>query len=275
MSETPAWDQETNPGLLAVYLRQLQAEKKRADDLLNIVIPVATALSVEQDFNRLLERILLEAKALCGADAGTLYLRTPDDRLQFMIVRTTSLGLALGGTTDRPVPFPPLRLYDEATGAPNERNVATYTVLRGAVVNLPDVGRAEGFDFSGTRAFDRLTGYRSISLLTIPLRHGPERVTGVIQLLNALAPDTGQIIPFDPALHPVVEALASLAAIALDAYQREQGLRQQIQALRIEIDQAKKARQVAEITETDYFRRLQDRARTLRARTSPTRPPEE
>ena len=42
--------------------------------LLDIVIPVAIALSVEQDFNRLLERILLESKTLCRADAGTLYV---------------------------------------------------------------------------------------------------------------------------------------------------------------------------------------------------------
>lgn len=243
---------------------------ERDSALLDIVIPVAIALSVEQDFNRLLERILVESKELCRADAGTLYLRTPDDRLEFMIMRTTSLGLALGGTTGQPIPYPALPLYDRATGAPNRNNVATYTALEDRLVSIVDVYEAEHFDFSGARQFDQLTGYRSASLLTIPLKHGPDRVIGVIQLLNAQDPASGAVVSFDEALFPVVQALASLAAIALAAHQREQALHQQIRALRIEIDEARKARQVAEITDTDYFRDLRQRARALRERAGGT-----
>jgi GAF domain-containing protein len=236
------------------------------DALLDVVVPVAIALSVEQDFNRLLERIVLESKALCRADAGTLYLRTPDDRLEFIIMRTTSLGLALGGTTGQPISYPPLPLYDPATGHPNHHNVATYTALEDRLISIADVYREQQFDFSGTRKFDQMTGYRSTSLLTVPLKHGPVQVIGVIQLLNAQDPANGAIVPFDESLHPVVQALASLAAIALVAHQRVQGLRQQIQELRVEIDEARKIRQVAEITETDYFRDLRQRARALRER---------
>ena len=238
--------------------------------LLDVVIPVAIALSVEQDFNRLLERIVLESKALCRADAGTLYLRTPDDRLEFMIMRTTSLDLALGGTTGQPIPYPALPLNDPTSGQPNRHNVATYTVLEDRLVSIADVYQEEQFDFSGTRQFDQLTGYRSTSLLTVPLKHGPDRVIGVIQLLNAQDPASGAVVPFEEALHPIVQALASLAAIALTAHQREQGLRQQIQELRVEIDDVRKAREVAEITETDYFRDLRQRARALRERVAGT-----
>lgn len=241
----------------------------RDSALLDIVIPVAIALSVEQDFNRLLERIVVEAIALCHADAGTLYLRTPDDRLAFMILRTISLGLALGGTTGEPIPYPPLRLYDSETGEPNHRNVATYTALEDRLVSIADVRQAQHFDFSGTRQFDTRTGYRSTSLLTVPLKHGPDHVIGVIQLINAQG-SAGATVPFDETLHPVVQALASLAAIALAAHQREQGLRQQIHELRVEIDETRKVKQVAEITETDYFRELRQRARTLRERASGT-----
>jgi hypothetical protein len=72
------------------------------------------------------------------------------------------------------------------------------------------------------------------------------------------------VIPFDPGFQPVVEALSTLAAAALEVYLREEGLRRQIETLHIQIDEAKRARHVTEITESDYFRRLQTRARELR-----------
>jgi hypothetical protein len=74
------------------------------------------SLSVERDNDRLMERILLEAKGLCNADGGTLYLRTNDDKLQFVIMRTDSLRVALGGTTGKEITFPSLRMYNEETG---------------------------------------------------------------------------------------------------------------------------------------------------------------
>src|SRR3954451_9233803 len=118
---------------VAAYRRQVLHERKRADALLDVVIPAAIQLSVEQDFDRQLERILIGAKALCNADGGTLYLRT-GDYLQFMLMHTTSLDLVMGGTTGTPIPYPTLRLYDAATGQPNDRHIATYAVSRGSTV---------------------------------------------------------------------------------------------------------------------------------------------
>jgi DNA repair ATPase RecN len=53
-------------------------------------------------------------------------------------------------------------------------------------------------------------------------------------------------------------------SMAREVYAREQRLRQQVQELRIELSEARQARQVAEITETDYFRQLQAEAQSLR-----------
>ena len=61
------------------------------------LIAIGLALSAEKDTNRLMERILLEAKDMGNADGGTLYIRTKDDVLLFEIVRTDSLGIAQGG----------------------------------------------------------------------------------------------------------------------------------------------------------------------------------
>ena len=248
------------------YRAQLAAAERRFDDVLDALVPVSVALLLERDFNRLLEKILLGAKALCHADGGTLYLRTADDRLQFAILHTDSLRLALGGSTGQPIPYEPVPLFDVSTGEPNHRNIAAYAALSGSTVNIADAYETAGFDFSGTRAFDRQTGYRSTSLLTIPLKDGQGRVIGVIQLLNAQDPASGRVIPFESARQRVVEALAALAGVALEAYLREQSLRQEIQQLRIEVDEARKEREAAEITATDSFRRLQERARARRSR---------
>ncbi len=249
------------------YLSRLKKENERSEKLLNIVIPIGVALSAEKDFNRLLEMILLEAKTLCNADGGTLYLRTEEDRLKFVIMRNDSLNIALGGTTGKEISFPPLPMYDEVTGEPNNHNVATYAALSGTSISIADVYQAEGFDFSGTREFDQKTNFRSKSFLTIPLKNNLNQVIGVLQLLNAQDLKTGEIIAFDEYLQRMIESLSSLAAVALEVYIREQSLRQEIEQLRIEIDRVKQSRQVAEIAETDYFQQLQRKARDFRKET--------
>lgn len=253
------------------HLRQIQREKKRVDDLLHVVIPIGVALTAEKDYNRLLERILLEAMRLCNADGGTLYLRTDDGRLRFEIIQNRSLNIALGGTTGKEVPFAPLRLYNETTGEPNHHYVVTHAALTGRSISIPDAYDADGFDFDGTKSFDRQTGYRSQSFLNVTLKNNLNQVIGVLQLINAVEPATGQVIAFDQHLQQMIESLSSLAAAALEAYRREQRLRREIEELRIEIDEVKKARQVADITETDYFQQLQQKARHLRAEISSAR----
>ena len=74
-------------GRLQETLQQTQREKKRADDLLHVVIPIGVQLAAEKDFNRLLENVLVEAKAFCHAQAGILYLLNPENELQAVIYR--------------------------------------------------------------------------------------------------------------------------------------------------------------------------------------------
>jgi GAF domain-containing protein len=255
------------------HLRQLERQKLRYQQLSQVVVPIGIALSAERDFNRLLELILLESMALCGADGGSLYLRTDDDQLTFAITRNASLGIATGGTTGLPNALPPLRLYDEATGLPNHRHVASYAALRRELVNVADAYQPAEFDFAGPRAFDALTGYRSTSFLACPLVGSDQAVIGVLQLINALDPDSGQVIPFDRDLEQLLSAMASLAAVALEAYRREARLRAQLDDLRIEIDQGRKEREVAEITTTSYFRDLVLAAREYRGESVVAGPP--
>jgi sigma-B regulation protein RsbU (phosphoserine phosphatase) len=185
-------------------------------DLREVILPLGISLSTEKNTDRLLEKILLEAKAMCRADAGTLYVRTRDDRLQFSIMLTDSLGVALGGTTGTEIPFPPLRLLDPETGAPNHRNIATYAALQGQSVNIGDIYTTKEFDFTATRAFDARNNYRSISTLTVPLKDNTGAVIAVLQLLNATDPANGETIPFNSYHQLVVESLASQAAVVFN-----------------------------------------------------------
>jgi len=247
-------------------LQRITDEKKRADELLELIIPLGVALSAEKDFDRLLEMILLDAKMICNADGGTLYLRTGDNRLRFEIMRNDTLSIAMGGTTGRKIPFTALTLYDPESNEPNHNNVATHAAVTGTSVNIVDAYETEGFDFSGTRAFDKTNGYRSKSFLTIPLKNHSEHVIGVLQLINAKHKESGEVIPFDQTLQKMIESLSALATVALEAYIREQTLKQQIQELKIVIDESKKQSQVAEITESEYFQALREKVATLRRR---------
>lgn len=252
--------------LIQQQQRLIHELERRFESLVKVVIPIGVTLLQSNDFGQLLEAILIEAKDLCRADGGTLYLRTDDDELSFAIMRNDSLGIAFGGTSNTAVPFASLPLCDPDSGQPNRRNVATYAALTGHTVNIADAYEAEGFEFSGTIAFDSQSGYRSMSFLTVPLQSAAGRVIGVLQLINAKDPDTGEVTPFSAEVEPIVESLSTLAAAALEVYVREDRLRRQIQELRVQIDEGKKQKQVEEIADTDYFQELQRRARQLRRR---------
>jgi len=179
------------------------------------LIDLGIALSAERHHDRLMELILSGAKELTNADGGTLYLHDEASQsLHFAIVLNDTLKIALGGTTGKPITFPPLKLYD-AEGNPNHKNVSTAAALSGSTVAIDDAYDAESYDFTGTKAFDANTGYRSRSFLTVPLKNHEGDVVGVLQLINA-RDHNGHVAPFPEESVSLVEALASQAAVALD-----------------------------------------------------------
>jgi HD-GYP domain-containing protein (c-di-GMP phosphodiesterase class II) len=93
--------------------------------------------------------------------------------------------------------------------------VAAYCVHHRQTVNIPDAYQAEEFDFSGTRAFDKQTGYRSQSFLTMPLANHRNEVIGVLQLINKIDAASGRVLSFSPADQHLAESLASQAAVTL------------------------------------------------------------
>jgi HD-GYP domain-containing protein (c-di-GMP phosphodiesterase class II) len=193
----------------AVETLRLQLER------FELLLSVSRALASERDRDRLLERILLEAKRISCADGGTLYLRTEDDQLRFAIVRNDTLGMAFGGSAPAPdgLRSVPLFLRD---GRPNDHNVASYAVHARRSVRIDDAYDARGFDFSGAKRMDAETGYRSKSFLTVPLIDSQGFVIGVLQLINAIDPETGEVASFLEDDQSILEALAAQAGVALE-----------------------------------------------------------
>ncbi len=188
-----------------------------ADDQLNRIkelVKIGMALSAEKNLDRLLEMIVSEARRYTNADGGTLYIRNDSSRsLEFTIVQSDSLGVRLGGTGGR-IDWQPVPLFTP-DGRENHANVCAFCALKGETINIADVYDADGFDFQGTREFDASTGYRSRSMLLVPLRDHEDEVIGVLQLLNCRNRRTGEVIPFpDQDIHDT-ESLASQAAIAV------------------------------------------------------------
>jgi HD-GYP domain-containing protein (c-di-GMP phosphodiesterase class II) len=175
---------------------------------------IGIALSKERDITKLLEVILIAAKDVTRADGGTLYRMTEERTLKFEIIRNDTLGIAMGGTTGVEIPFYPINLYDK-DGRPIHSMVAAYAVHHDRSVNIADAYTAEGFDFTGTQNFDKKTGYRSRSFLTVPMKDHEGEIIGVLQLINSKDPASGTVVPFSDADEHLVESLASQAAIAL------------------------------------------------------------
>ena len=176
---------------------------------------IGAALSAERNLPKLLQMILEEARQFTKSDGGTLYMMSDDEKsLRFEIVQTGSLNIRMGGTSGNPIDWYPVKLYLQ-DGKPNHAMVSAHVALTGEVVNIPDVYDVEGFDFTGTRAFDNKTGYRSKSMLVVPMRNHEDEIIGVLQLINAQDPITKETIPYSTADQELIISLASQAAIAI------------------------------------------------------------
>ena len=175
---------------------------------------IGLALSSEKNISKLLELIVDEARALANADGGTLYIIDDDNaHLRFEILQNDSMDIRMGGTSGVDITFPKVPMY--IAGEPNHSNVSSHVALSGETVNIPDVYEAEGFDFRGPRKYDEASGYRSKSMLVIPLKNHENDIIGVLQLLNAMDPETGEIKEFSADYVDLIASLASQAAVAL------------------------------------------------------------
>lgn len=194
-----------------------EAPQFHAVALVKRLTDIGKALSSERDRDTLLEHILLAAKEIAHADGGTLYLLSPEgDVLDYVVVRTDSLGIAFGGTTGKKPPFKIVRIYDPETGQPLLRTQVVRAVVMRESINIEDAYRSKEFDFSGTKKFDMKYGFRTKSVITIPMINHRGEPIGCLQLINAKDPKTGATIAFSHTVVEIISSLASQAAVIVD-----------------------------------------------------------
>jgi diguanylate cyclase (GGDEF)-like protein len=187
--------------------RGTQYERRSASDILTPLIDIGIALTSESDLTVLLERIVAEARRFTNAEAGTLFLRE-GEALRFAVVQNDRLTARFGEHDMR-------RRLTEDLLALEATSLAGYVANSGEVLALADAyaipsGSPYGFD----PASDVRNGYRTCSVLVMPLHDRARDVIGVLQLINA-RDDRGDSCPFDPQCERVVRALASQAAVAI------------------------------------------------------------
>ncbi len=135
-----------------------------------------------------------------------------------------------GGVSGAPIEIPPIPLFDQY-GNKTLSSVAAYAANFGLSINIRDIYRADVFNFSGMRNFDSKFNYHSQSFLTVPMQDHEGELIGVLQLINALDPHTGQVCAFSETDQRFIEALSSQAAIAITNQLLMQQLEQLFEAL--------------------------------------------
>ncbi|MDD2672063.1 MAG: HD domain-containing protein [Syntrophales bacterium] len=178
-------------------------EKEKLEGLVNLGVE----LNHLKDLDILMERILREARRFVNADAGSIYLRD-GEKLIFSYTQNDSL--------ERKLPPGAKLIYSTFTLPIGHDSVAGFCAAAGEVLNIPDVYNLAGrAPYSFGRRFDEKTGYRSRSMLAVPLITVRNELIGVLQIINA-QDDSLRIVPFTAMDEKIMLHFAATAAVALD-----------------------------------------------------------
>lgn len=204
---------DLNKDLVNQILREIKTLCEKKTSQIANLNEIGRLLSEATNIDYLLSEIISKGKLFTNADGGTLYLMSEDEKsLVFKIVETDSLGIKMG-TSAQEITWAPVPLYLE-DGSSNDKMVAAYCAIKSEILNFEDVYNAEGFNFEGTKKFDEGTGFRSKSMLVIPMIDHNKDVIGVLQLLNAKDSE-GNVISFTSDDEKLLLSLTSQAAVAI------------------------------------------------------------
>ena len=191
-------------------VRNIKPYSDKEEHLKNL-FKIAQTMQSELDPAILLEMIVEQAMKFTYADGATLYL-LDNDKLVFKVSHNNTLNIHIDSLhTD--VKWPDLPLYLD-NGEPNTQMVAALAALDKKTIMVSDVYEKNGFDFSGTKEFDKTTGYRSESMLVVPLLNQDNETIGVLQLINKKN-GKGETVTFDTFDQESTQALAAQASVAI------------------------------------------------------------
>jgi HD-GYP domain-containing protein (c-di-GMP phosphodiesterase class II) len=176
---------------------------------LNEIIRLGTELVMVQDVDILLEKILHKARRIVNADAGTIYVRE-GDHLKFSHAQNDTLSKNL----------PPgyKLIYSVFKSKISTNFISGYVAATGEILNIPDVYQISGTPYGFDSNCDKISNYKTTSMLTVPLKTSRGDILGVLQIINALD-DKGRVVPFDKNDEPFILHYASIAGMILQRAQ--------------------------------------------------------
>jgi len=198
--------------VLKLEVKQLEEQARRQHRQFEELNRIGTALSAERDIVKLQEFILTTMRQLTNADGASLWLKTIDDDVPKLFL-ASSQNFSIDNT------------YQAFKVPVDEKSVVGYTVTMGTSQIYDDAYNPPPGKPQGGRGFDAQYGYRTKSMLTVPMRNYNNDVVGAIQLINAkrrfdvkLTVDTveQEVVSFRPEDLEMIESIASQAAVAID-----------------------------------------------------------
>ncbi|MGB0713178.1 MAG: HD-GYP domain-containing protein [Gammaproteobacteria bacterium] len=214
IKEPVTWDSQDEFGEVVAAYNSMLGATLAAEGVQSRLIQLGIRLTAERDPGELLAAIQSAAMDITGADGCTIYL-LEGDHLNFAMARNISLNIALDPSSDAATGFRPLPLLDD-DGEPARGSLATLTFHDGRPIKVDDVSLDTERPLNEVRAFDERTGYLTRSILTVPMINRGGDCVGVVQLVNARDEHDGGLTAFRADHVPLLEALASQAAVALE-----------------------------------------------------------
>jgi HD-GYP domain-containing protein (c-di-GMP phosphodiesterase class II) len=194
-------------------VKQLDDQARRLHHQFEELNRIGIALSSERDIGKLQGLILTTMRQLTNADGASLWLKTTGDHDEPMLFLASSQNTSIDNT------------YQAFKVPVDEKSVVGYTVSVGTSQIYDDAYHPPPGKPQGGKGFDTQFGYRTKSMLTVPMRNYSNEVVGAIQLINAkrqfdtrLTTDTvgDEVVSFRPEDLEMIESIASQAAVAID-----------------------------------------------------------
>ncbi len=167
--------------------------KQEAD--LKLIIRLDSELNQINDLEMLLEKILFEARKVVQADAGSIYVTVPSKENE-EIPERLAIKYSQNDTIQKTLPPGQKMIYTIFSVPFDEKSISGYAAMKRTLINIPDMYNiSPDAPYSFYSTFDRITGYKTVSTMTIPLISTDKRLMGVIQVINSKDKD-GNIVAF-------------------------------------------------------------------------------
>ena len=206
---------------LKSYIETLKESNVQKMTTISKLNSIGVSLATQNDVSSILKNILLNIKEFTNADGGTIYIAY-GDKLTFKHVLNDTLNIVQNDSDDLDDVWNYLEIKEE-----NHNMVAVRCALTKEIIKIDDVHNDNNFDFTGTKAFDKKTGYLSKSMLVIPMIGDDNTLVGVLQLINKLDICTKEILGFTKEDENLAHSLASQASVAVNKFRQDKLIMQQ------------------------------------------------